>query len=157
MNEEFGSIEREIQVAAAAEVVFDVISTPEYIREWWPDEADFETAPGGTGSITFRAVNGVLPDVVEGFEVLEVDRPHRFVFRWGMRPGSPAEAGNSFRVQFDLIANDGGTLVRMTETGFRERGWEAAVLEAAYNDHIAGWDHFIPRLAAYLAHVGSQP
>jgi hypothetical protein len=37
----------------------------------------------------------------------------------------------------------------MTETGFREMGWEAAVLEEAYADHVQGWDHFIPRLRQY--------
>ena len=36
----------------------------------------------------------------------------------------------------------------MTETGFREMGWEVAVLEEAYNDHGSGWDFFIPRLAS---------
>jgi hypothetical protein len=39
----------------------------------------------------------------------------------------------------------------MTETGFRELGWEAAVLEQHYRDHVAGWDHFLPRLAPYVA------
>ena len=32
----------------------------------------------------------------------------------------------------------------MTETGFREKGWEVAVLEAQYNDHVSGWDYFSP-------------
>jgi uncharacterized protein YndB with AHSA1/START domain len=32
---EYGSIERELQIEAPPEVVFEVISTPEHIREWW--------------------------------------------------------------------------------------------------------------------------
>ena len=35
----------------------------------------------------------------------------------------------------------------MTETGFREMGWEVAVLEQQYKDHVNGWDHYLPRLA----------
>jgi hypothetical protein len=35
----------------------------------------------------------------------------------------------------------------MTETGFREQGREAAVLEEHYRDHVRGWDVFLPRLA----------
>ena len=35
--------------------------------------------------------------------------------------------------------------------GYRERGWEAAVLEATYQDHVQGWDHFLPRLVSYAA------
>ena len=45
----------------------------------------------------------------------------------------------------------GGTQVKMTETGFRQMGWEAAVLEQQYAEHVAGWDHFLPRVAPYVA------
>ena len=31
----------------------------------------------------------------------------------------------------------------MTETGFREKGWEVAVLEAQYREHAASWDYFL--------------
>ncbi len=41
----------------------------------------------------------------------------------------------------------------MTEVGFREQGWEAAVLEEQYNDHVNGWNHFIPRLGEYVARL----
>ena len=50
---EFGSIEREIHVQASPEVVYEVISTPEHLREWWPDEAEFKPVPGATGVISF--------------------------------------------------------------------------------------------------------
>jgi len=42
----------------------------------------------------------------------------------------------------------------MTETGFREKGWEIAVLEREYQRHVEGWDLFLPRLAAYAPSVG---
>ena len=45
--------------------------------------------------------------------------------------------GNSLLVTFELTARGGGTLLRMTETGFREMGWEVAVLEEQYQDHVA--------------------
>jgi hypothetical protein len=41
----------------------------------------------------------------------------------------------------------------MTETGFREMGWEAAVLEQQYREHVSGWDFFLPRLAPYAEKV----
>ena len=50
---EYGSIEREIHVEATPEVVYEVISTPEHLREWWPDEAELEPVPGATGVISF--------------------------------------------------------------------------------------------------------
>src|SRR5262245_62938551 len=50
---EYGSIEREIHIDAAPEVVYEVISTPAHLREWWPDEAELEPLPGATGVISF--------------------------------------------------------------------------------------------------------
>ena len=51
---------------------------------------------------------------------------------------------------FDLVPSGAGTLLRFSETGFREKGWEAAVLEEQYADHASGWDFFLPRLVAYV-------
>jgi hypothetical protein len=45
----------------------------------------------------------------------------------------------------------------MTETGFREMGWEAAVLEETYRDHVSGWGHFLPRLVAYVPSLRVRP
>ena len=36
---EYGSIEREIRIDAAPEIVFDVVSDPAHVQQWWPDEA----------------------------------------------------------------------------------------------------------------------
>ena len=47
---EYGSIEREIQIEATPEVVYQVVSTPEHLREWWPDEAE----PGGGDTLHIR-------------------------------------------------------------------------------------------------------
>ena len=48
---------------------------------------------------------------------------------------------------FELSPSGAGTVLRLTETGFRERGWEIAVLEEAYQDHVTGWDFYLPRIA----------
>ena len=39
----------------------------------------------------------------------------------------------------------------MTEKGFREKGWEVAVLEQQYQEHVTGWDFYLARLAPYVA------
>ena len=56
---------------------------------------------------------------------------------------------------FTLTASGEGTLLRLTETGFREAGWERAVVEQTYREHEDGWDHFLPRLAPYVASLGA--
>jgi uncharacterized protein YndB with AHSA1/START domain len=152
---EFGSIEREIFVEAAPEVVFDVVSSPHHLRQWWPDDARYEPAPGSAGEITFGdpdAGGGVV-----GFTVVDVRPPRIFSFRWTHPAGEVAAEGNSLLVTFDLAPSGDGTLLRMTETGFREMGWEAAVLEERYQEHVQGWDFFLPRLAPYVTSLGVRP
>jgi uncharacterized protein YndB with AHSA1/START domain len=146
---ELGVIEREIYIEAAPEVVFDVISSPAHVREWWPDEATYEPVPGSVGEIVFgeRGAGGA----VASFTVVDVEPPRRFSFRWTHPHGEQAGEGNSLLVTFDLTPSAGGTLLRMTERGFREMGWEVAVLEEQYREHEAGWDHYLPRLVTYVA------
>jgi len=153
---EYGSIERELRIDATPEVVYDVISSPDHLREWWPDDADLDPAPGATGTITFGDPTTADATVVP-LTVLEADPPRRFAFRWVYDEG-PATETNSLLVTFDLAPSGDGTLLRFKETGFRERGWEAAVLEEAYHDHVRGWDTFLPRLVTYVnGLVASRP
>ncbi|HEX7134761.1 MAG TPA: SRPBCC domain-containing protein [Iamia sp.] len=139
---EMGTIEREMHIGATPEVVYEVISRPEHMREWWPDEADLDPVPGGTGTISFG-------DMSETLAVVEADPPRRFAFRWIADEGEPLTSTRSLLVTFDLVPAGAGTLLRFSETGFREKGWEAAVLEEQYREHVAGWDHFLPRLVTY--------
>jgi uncharacterized protein YndB with AHSA1/START domain len=153
---EFGSIEREIHVEATPEVVYEVISTPEHLQEWWPDEAELEAVPGGTGVISFG--DSSTPEAnVQPLTVMEADPPRRFSFRWVYDEGQAAMPANSLLVTFDLVPSGAGTLLRFTETGFREKGWEAAVLEEQYREHVAGWDFFLPRLVTYVDRLVSTP
>lgn len=153
---EYGSIEREIHIEAAPEVVYEVISTPEHLREWWPDEAELEPVPGASGVVSFG--DRSAPDAkVVPLTVTEADPPRRFAFRWVYGEGDAATAVNSLLVTFELVPSGTGTLLRFSETGFREKGWEAAVLEAQFREHVAGWDHFLPRLVTYVARLVSKP
>jgi uncharacterized protein YndB with AHSA1/START domain len=148
---EFETIEREIHIDASPEVVFEVVSGPEHLREWWPDEAEFPAEPGGAGRIGFGdpAQDGTWVQ----FTVVETVPPRRFSFRWTHSEGEPAGRGNSNLVVFELEPAGSGTLLRMTETGFRERGWDEVMVAAEYAAHVTGWDHYLPRLPTYAAKV----
>ena len=151
---ELGTIERELYIEATPEIVFEVVSNPAHVQQWWPDEAHYETVVGVAGEILFADGEG---GKVEALTVVEMDPPRRFSFRWTHPAGEEAAEGNSLLVTFELVAQGEGTLVRFRETGFRERGWESAVLEATYQDHVHGWDHFLPRLATYAATLTAHP
>ena len=140
---EYASIERELHIDASPEVVFEVLSRPEHIRDWWNAETDLEAAAGATSQFTWTR-DGACTSAP--FTVVEVDPPRTFSFRWIYDDGEAAGPGNSLLVTFELEPAGEGTTVRFRETGYRERGWEAAVLEAHYNDHRQGWDFYLPRL-----------
>ncbi|SKC80752.1 SRPBCC family protein [Krasilnikoviella flava] len=148
---ELGSIEREIYVEATPEVVFDVVSSPDHVKQWWPDDARYSPEPGGTGEIVF----GEGADrSVEQLTVVESLPPRTFSFRWTHPAGEEAAPGNSLLVTFELVPSGDGTLLRLTETGFREQGWEIAVLEQRYQEHVDGWAFYLPRLAPYAESLG---
>ena len=149
---EFGTIEREVYVEASPQVVFDVVSRPEHLRHWWPDDAHYEPTTGSVGEIVFGD-----PDAGGGaaaFTVVDVQPPRTFSFRWTHPREEVAREGNSLLVTFDLTPSGDGTVLRMTESGFREMGWEVAVLEQQYQEHVTGWEFFLPRLAPYVAGLG---
>ncbi|MFI7042182.1 SRPBCC family protein [Microbispora rosea] len=152
---EFGTIEREIYIEASPEIVFEVVSSPGHLKEWWPDDARYEPAPRAAGDIVFGD-----PDAggaVVSFTVVDVRPPRTFSFRWTHPAGEVAAEGNSLLVTFDLTPSGAGTLLKMTESGFREMGWEAAVLEQQYREHATGWDFYLPRLAPYVATLRVRP
>ncbi len=150
---ELGTIERELYIDAPPEIVFEVVSDPAHVKEWWPDEARYEAVVGSTGEILFADDKG---GKVEALTVVDLEPPTRFSFRWTHPADEEAVEGNSLLVTFELVPQGEGTLLRFRETGFRERGWEAAVLEATYQDHIQGWGHFLPRLVTYAAKVAAH-
>lgn len=148
------TIRREIHIEASPEVVFDVVSSPAHLREWWPDEAEFDAVPGGTGRIGFGDCSH--GGTWEQFTVVDAVPSRHFSFRWTHAEGEAAVAGNSFLVVFELEPEGTGTLLRMTESGFRERGWDDETVVAQHDDHVRGWNHFLGRLPAYAESVGAR-
>ncbi|NEA35748.1 SRPBCC domain-containing protein [Streptomyces sp. SID13031] len=144
---EFGSIEREIQVEASPEVVFEVVSSSQHLTGWWTDGADVEATAGAVGELVWGDRENVVPIVV-----VAAEPPRLFSFRW-VHPEGDVTAADSLLVTFELTPSGSGTRIRLTETGFREMGWETAKLEEQYLDHLSGWDHYVPLLGAYVARL----
>jgi uncharacterized protein YndB with AHSA1/START domain len=149
---DYGTLEREIRIDASPEVVFDVVSSPEHLREWWPEEVGLPAVPGTSGRIGFGDFAKGEGEWVQ-FTVVDAVPPRLFSFRWTHEEGQAAAPGNSNLVVFELEPDGDGTLLRMTETGFRERGWDEAKVAERYRDHATSWDHYLPRLSVYAAKV----
>ncbi|WP_069161028.1 SRPBCC family protein [Nocardia altamirensis] len=146
---EYGTIERSMYIEATPDVVYEVVSSPEHIKEWFPDDAVLDAAPGGVGEFVWGDRSS--PDVyIVPLTVVDASPPRLFSFRWGHPADEVAVPANSLLVEFEMVPSGTGTTLRMTESGFRERGWEIATLEHHYNDHIDGWDKHLPDLVAYV-------
>lgn len=143
---EYASIEREIRIDASPEVVFEVISQPGHVRDWWGAGSDVQPVAGTTGELVWADDDDPRADVTP-VTVIVAEPPRLFTFRWTHPVAEEAVVGNSLLVTFELVPDGSGTLLRLSETGFRERGWELATLEQQYQEHVEGWDACLPRLA----------
>lgn len=152
---EYGSIEREVHIDASPEVVFEVLTRPEHIREWWSAQTELEPVGGATGALSWTN-DDTGERHTTPFSIVDIDPPRLFSFRWAYDEGVGAGAGNALLVTFELAASGEGTTLRFRESGFREQGWEAAMLEATYNDHRQGWDFYLPRLADTAARLATS-
>jgi uncharacterized protein YndB with AHSA1/START domain len=151
---EYESIERIIEIDASPETVFEVITSPEHLAKWWPDEAELEATPGAIGHLVFgdrASPDAQIPEIT----VVDVQPPRLFSFRWVYPDGERAVDGNSLLVTFELTRRGAATVLHMSETGFRDRDWDDAMVAEQYREHAAGWDHFLPQLVTYATTVGA--
>ena len=112
-------IQRDVLIAAPPEVVWEVVTEPEHVTEWFSDAA-FEARPGATGTISTFEIR-----------IEEVEPPRRFSFRW-----------EGLLVEFTLTAEDGQTRLSLVESGFEGRGGYKA-------EHETGWTKFLGQLREY--------
>ena len=146
---EFGTIEKQIRIAAPAAVVYEVISSPEHISRWWAEGAELSPTPGRPGVLVFHDKQVCLT-------VVEAVPGQRFAFRWNYPEGHDPTPQNSMLVTFALTPDEDGTVLSVTEEGMREQGWEAAVLEEYYSGHERGWATCLADLADYVTTLPVQ-
>ena len=127
-------IEREIQIDAPIERVFRLVSEP----GWFIGDGE----PGKTTTTREGDVFVVDFPPYGRFPILPVtsDAPHYVSFRGGDDPAQPLVEGTSTLVEFFLSERDGGTLLRVVETGFAALYPNAERRAAAYDGNIEGWE-----------------
>ena len=93
-------IEREILFPASPEEVWEALTEPSRLEEWFANDVELDAVPGGVG--VFEWDNGeVRHAVVESVEELE-----RLVLRWD----------DEGTVELELVEHAAGTLVHVRET-----------------------------------------
>ncbi len=120
----------ERQIAARPETVWELVSSLEGWLQWQGTAAEISPDPGGAHRVNIRG------DGFAAGRVVEVVPPRRISFTWGFEiPDHPLPPGSTL-VTIDLVANDGGTLLRLTQERIPE-GFDAV---------RQGWEHYLGRL-----------
>lgn len=138
---EGGTIEREIEIAASPETVWELLTDPEEATRWMGLTATFELHRGGLYRVE------VLPGDVARGEFVEIDPPRRLVFTWGWESRGHVVPPGSTTVEFELVPSGEGTTLR-----FRHRDLPTADSVAK---HTRGWTHYLERLVVVAA--GGDP
>jgi uncharacterized protein YndB with AHSA1/START domain len=142
-------IQKQIQIDAPLDVVWDVITDPEQIAGWFSDEVDLELRPGGPAHFTFHG-HGAGSGRVEAVEPKTF-----FSFRWAHPDPEREEpleitTGNSTLVEITLTAEADGTRLELLESGFDtlEASEELQLERQAGN--VDGWNAKLADLVEYI-------
>ncbi len=123
------------RIAARPSIVFDAMTTPEGIAQWWgPDagpvlDAEVDLRVGGRFRVRFRTLDGSEHE--SRGEYLEIERPARVVSTWTWLGD---ESVGESRIEIDLRAIETGTELTFThalladddERRGHEEGWNGA-------------------------------
>ena len=133
-------IVKDIYVDAPPHVVYAFLTEPAKMAEWIGTEVELDPRPGGI----FRVVPNLV-DVIRG-EFVEAVPYTKVSFTWGFDGAGHEVPAGSTLVEITLEPEGAGTRLRLTHrdlTGTRR------------DDHAAGWDHYLARIA--IAAAGGTP
>ena len=128
------AIEREVFIRADIGHVWSLVSKAGF---WIGDELHFE-AEAGVGETVVVDTGRYGPISVR---VDRLEPPGYAAYRgWvGAFPAVEPNATNSTLVEFTLVEQDGGVLVRVRESGFATLAGSQAEREAQRDANVAGW------------------
>jgi uncharacterized protein YndB with AHSA1/START domain len=139
------AVEKEILIEAPVEVVWNLLTEPEQIRQWFADEAEIELRVGSKGRLAFKGHDSYQ------LQVEAVEPPRRFAFRWVRQPSLVVRDDNSLLVEFILQPEKGGTRLKVVESGFEAIDWSDEEKARYAEDHSNGWQRILARLRDHAA------
>ena len=137
-------VERSVEIDAPPSVVWEVITEAEHISGWFSDSVEIDLRPGGRIVLVWEGAH------TEHGVVEHLDPPSRFSFRWIRGSDREATEGNSTLVEFALSPADGGTSLRVVETGFATLDWPMERRTADLDAHSQGWEKELGELGDYV-------
>jgi uncharacterized protein YndB with AHSA1/START domain len=148
-------VESEVLIEAPIEVVWEVVTRPEHLSQWFCEEIELDVAPGGSGTLTFASQETGRPMTVT-LQVEKIDQPHLFSYRWVFPRGEEARAGSSMLVEFTLEEEGAGTRLRVAESGIQLAPWPEAEKANYAADHAKGWARLFAKVGPYAETVRAR-
>ncbi len=143
-------IERDLFLPVTIERVWQAVSTPTGLSNWFSDHTYFKETVGETIKFVWDEYGTVYG------RIEQIDPPHTFAYRWrahGIPETEPMQPNNSTLVTFSLTEVKGGTQLQVLETGFA--GLDTAVQETSYKENTSGWQAELQELVDYLTSVAA--
>jgi uncharacterized protein YndB with AHSA1/START domain len=134
----------EIQIAAPPERVFQAITDPRQMLQWWGQKemyrtTKFETDVRVNGKWMSAGVNVTGENFQVSGEYLEVDPPHLLVYTWRATWTGALKT----TVRWELVPHNHGTLVKIRHSGFTGHA-------DAAKDHGQGWLRVLSWIQAFV-------
>ena len=118
---------------------------PDLVRKWWTAELTAQLVPGGEYLARFPALGQTMIGVVEEYV------PGRLLaFTWGWSHQLEAAGRYGVIVSAASTALIEGRGARFDLVHAPRAGVHVPADDPAPGEHRAGWEHFLPRLAASL-------
>jgi len=138
MSHETRKITRRLTLKSPLEKVWQAITDPVQMSQWFGDTADFELQKGHEGWLGWEQ-HGQFALRIEAVEPMTY-----FAWRWMRHPDEAFAESQSTLVEWHLTAQpDGGTELSLIESGFKTPESRA--------DNVHGWQEELEHLQNHLA------
>ena len=151
MTAENGPIVVEQVYSVSTEQLWDAITRPEQMRQWYFEVDDFEATVGFETEFVVEVGGREFAHV---WKVTEVIPAKAITYNWTYR-GYPGDSN----VTFELFDESAGSRLRLTHRGMES--FPQDIPEFARQSCVAGWRHFVcERLKAFdriMSRDGGEP
>jgi uncharacterized protein YndB with AHSA1/START domain len=149
-------IERDIVIDAPVEVVWSVLTEPDYMKAWFADAVELDARKGGAGTLTWIP-GGAARQVTVALRIERIDRPRFVSFRWNFPPGEEPTDRNAPLVEFTLTPEGEKTRLHLVESGIRMLDRSDDQKATYADEHNRGWDVLLAKLGEYAPSQHGAP
>ena len=135
------TIEREILIRAPIERVWEIVTTPEHMGQWFGDAG--ASRKGNVITMAWEKYGEA------DLQIVREEPPNTFAYRWD---ANVKEAGQTL-VEFTLSSEDDGNRVRVVESGFASLAATDEVRAELREGNVGGWEHELGDLERYASTV----